>query len=345
MSQPAIEIRGLTKVFPRRSSAAGFWGAMRGLLPSRGSGFVAVDGLNLDIAPGEIVGFLGPNGAGKSTTVKMLTGILYPSSGHVRIHGLDPIRDRRANAQQIGVVFGQRTQLWWDLPVADSFDMLRRIYAIPADVYRRNLATFDDVLTLGELMDVPVRRLSLGQRVRCDIAAALLHDPRVIYLDEPTVGVDVSARQRIRAFIRRINREHGVTVLLTTHEMGDVERLCERIVVIDRGRLRYDGDLETLRRRLGSARVLVVDFARSAPQLTLPAGASIVRVTGQRIEIEFDRNRLTAPQLITEVQAQREISDLTVREPEIEQVIHHLYEEGRAQDAVAAGEPSPPPTG
>ena len=336
MSQNAIHVRNLRKEFAARASASGFVGAIRSLLPSRGKSFVAVDDLSFDIAKGEIVGLLGPNGAGKSTTVKMLTGILYPSAGSIRIHGLDPIHDRVANARQIGVVFGQRTQLWWDLPVGDSLDMLRRIYDIPNDRYRANLEIFNDVLGLGELRDVPVRRLSLGQRVRCDIAAALLHSPQVVYLDEPSVGVDVTARQRIRDFIRQINEEQGVTVLLTTHEMADVERLCERIIVIDHGRLRYDGDLDTLRRRLGSARELVVDFAEPVGVLDLPVGASLARVNGRRAWIAFDRERLGAPKLIGDIQAQREVSDLTLREPEIEQIIDRLYAEGRETEDVSA---------
>jgi ABC-2 type transport system ATP-binding protein len=266
----------------------------------------------------------------------MLTGILHPTSGTVRVHGLDPIHDRSANARQMGVVFGQRTQLWWDLPVADSLEMLRRIYDIPADRFRRNLKRFDEVLGLDELLKVPVRRLSLGQRVRCDIAAALLHDPRVVYLDEPTVGVDVSARQRIREFIRTINRDQKVTVLLTTHEMSDVERLCERIIVVDRGRIQYDGSLDRLRQRLGRVRELVVDFAEPVRELSLPPGASVAKVEGWRAWIEFERDRLTAPRLISTLQAQRDVEDLTLREPEIEQVIHRLYEEGRVPEEVAA---------
>ena len=336
MSQPAIEVRSLRKEFAARASASGFVGAIRSLLPARGKSFVAVHDLNFDIRDGGIVGLLGPNGAGKSTVVKMLTGILYPTAGSIRIHGLDPIKDRVANARQMGVVFGQRTQLWWDLPVGDSLDMLRRIYDIPNDRYRANTKIFNDVLALDELREVPVRRLSLGQRVRCDIAAALLHSPRLVYLDEPTVGVDGTARERIRDFIRRINKDQGVTVLLTTHEMADVERLCERIIVIDRGRLRYDGDLESLRRRLGSARELVIDFAEPVGVLDLPDGASLVQVSGRRGWIEFDPEQLAAPKLIGEIQGQRDVSDLTLREPEIEQIINRLYAEGRETQGVSS---------
>ncbi len=336
MSTPAIVVENLTKIFPQRARADGFLGAIRSLLPSRTAGFVAVDDLSFEISEGEIVGLLGPNGAGKSTAVKMLTGILYPTRGIIRIHGLDPIKDRVINARQIGVVFGQRTQLWWDLPVADSLEMLRRIYDVPNHVFKQKLDLFREVLDLHEFLDVPVRRLSLGQRVRSDIAAALLHNPRVIYLDEPTIGVDLSARERIREFIRSINRESGVTVILTTHEMSDVERLCKRIIVMDRGRLRYDGDLEHLRQRLGSVRELVVDLHEPVNDLNLPAGATVLRTSSTRTWIAFKRDQLTAPQLIAHIQAQAEVDDLTVREPEIEQVIRRLYEESRSDDAVTA---------
>jgi ABC-2 type transport system ATP-binding protein len=336
VSTPAIVVENLTKIFPQRARADGFLGAIRSLLPSRTAGFVAVDDLSFEISEGEIVGLLGPNGAGKSTAVKMLTGILYPTRGIIRIHGLDPIKDRVINARQIGVVFGQRTQLWWDLPVADSLEMLRRIYDVPNHVFKQKLDLFREVLDLHEFLDVPVRRLSLGQRVRSDIAAALLHNPRVIYLDEPTIGVDLSARERIREFIRSINRESGVTVILTTHEMSDVERLCKRIIVMDRGRLRYDGDLEHLRQRLGSVRELVVDLHEPVNDLNLPAGATVLRTSSTRTWIAFKRDQLTAPQLIAHIQAQAEVDDLTVREPEIEQVIRRLYEESRSDDAVTA---------
>ncbi len=336
MNSPALSIKNLTKTFPRRAGHDGFLGSIRGLLPSKADGFVAVNNLSFEIEAGEIVGLLGPNGAGKSTTVKMLTGILHPTAGQIRIHGLDPIKDRTTNARQMGVIFGQRTQLWWDLPVIDSLDMLRRIYDVPEETYRQNLDRFRHVLELDEFLNVPVRRLSLGQRVRSDLAAALLHNPRVIYLDEPTVGVDVSARQRIRDFIRTLNREAGVTIVLTTHEMADVERLCERIVVIDRGQLHYDGSLEVLRQRLGSNRELVIDLHEPNRVLDLPDGATVIRTTETRTWIEFERHRLTAPELIAHIQSQTDVADLSVGEPEIEQVIHRLYEEAQSDGPKSA---------
>ncbi|MGH3071654.1 MAG: ABC transporter ATP-binding protein, partial [Gaiellaceae bacterium] len=195
----------------------------------------AVDGISYEIEPGAMVGYLGPNGAGKSTTVKMLTGILVPSAGEIRVAGLDPSRQRIELTRRIGVVFGQRSQLWWDLPLADSFDLLRHIYRVPAARHRENLDRFTEVLGLGPFLDTPVRQLSLGQRMRGELTAALLHDPEVIFLDEPTIGLDVVAKQRVRQFLVELNRERGVTVLLTTHDLGDIERLCSRLVVIDQG--------------------------------------------------------------------------------------------------------------
>ena len=220
----------------------------------------AVRGLSLTIEPGSLVGYLGPNGAGKSTTVKMLTGILVPTSGRVRVLGLDPARERIALARRIGVMFGQRVQLWWDLPLADSFELLRHIYRVPADRYRANLDRFRELLDLDAFLATPVRQLSLGQRIRGELVASMLHDPEVLFLDEPTIGLDVVAKARVREFLAEINRERGVTILLTTHDLGDIERLCDRLLVLDRGALIYDGSLTTLKERYGDERTLVVDL-------------------------------------------------------------------------------------
>ena len=238
------ELRKTFRVSRRRP---GLLGGMRSLVNPIVNEVVAVDGVNLSIARGEMVACLGPNGAGKSTTIKMLTGILVPTGGMAEVFGMPPHRQRRAVAQRMGVVFGQRTQLWWDLPLRDSFDLLRYIYRIPARRFAHNLATFAELLELGEFIDTPVRQLSLGQRMRGDLAAALLHDPEVLYLDEPTIGLDVVAKHRVRSFLQELNRQQGVTVLLTTHDMSDVERLCSRLLIIDHGRLLYDGSLEAMR--------------------------------------------------------------------------------------------------
>jgi ABC-2 type transport system ATP-binding protein len=242
-----IYTRELRKTFRVSRSRPGLLGGMRSLVNPILDEVVAVDGVNLSVERGEMVACLGPNGAGKSTTIKMLTGILVPTGGTVEVFGMRPHRQRRAVAQRMGVVFGQRTQLWWDLPLRDSFDLLRYIYRIPLRRFAHNLATFAELLELGAFLDTPVRQLSLGQRMRGDLAAALLHDPEVLYLDEPTIGLDVVAKHRVRSFLQELNRERGVTVLLTTHDMSDVERLCSRLLIIDHGRLLYDGGLEAMR--------------------------------------------------------------------------------------------------
>ena len=230
----------------------------------------AVDHLSFAVEAGEMVGYIGPNGAGKSTTIKMLTGILVPSSGSLSVAGIDPSRNRVELTRRIGVVFGQRTTLWWDLPLRDSFELLRRIYRIDRDRYRRNLAEFTELLELGDLLDTPVRQLSLGQRMRGDIAAALLHDPEILYLDEPTIGLDVVSKGRLREFLRTLNAERGVTLLLTTHDLQDIEQLCSRVMVIDHGSLVFDGSLELLHERGGSTRTLVVDLVDEAPPIDVP---------------------------------------------------------------------------
>jgi viologen exporter family transport system ATP-binding protein len=283
----------------------------------------AVRDLSFSIEAGEMVGYIGPNGAGKSTTIKMLTGILVPSTGTLRVAGHTPHAERTQLARRIGVVFGQRTTLWWDLPLRDSFDLLRRIYRIPVDRYAANLATFTDLLDLGDLLDTPVRQLSLGQRMRGDIAAALLHDPEVVYLDEPTIGLDVVSKSNLREFLRETNRERGLTVLLTTHDLDDIEQLCSRVMVIDTGRLVFDGGLDDLHRLGGARRTLIVDLAEPAPPLLVP-GADTVRVEGPRQWLTFPAQASAAP-LIAAVAASQRLADLAIVEPDIEDVIKRIY--------------------
>src|SRR5512136_2483469 len=256
-----IRVESLHKEFRVYRHHRGGWGALRNLLTRDYRIVHAVDGVSFGVARGELIGYLGPNGAGKSTTIKMLTGILVPTSGEVTVDGRVPWKERTEHARRIGVVFGQRTNLWWDLPVIESFDLLHHIYRVPEQRYYQNLLKFQDLLGLGEFMHTPVRSLSLGQRMRADLAAALLHDPKIVFLDEPTIGLYVVAKERIRRFIQSVNRERGVTVILTTHDLGDVEKLCERVMMIDRGRLLFDGLLATLRERFGGERELVVDLA------------------------------------------------------------------------------------
>lgn len=256
--EPIILAEGLTKTFTALKRA--------GRLRRERSDFTAVDHIDLRVAPGELVGYIGPNGAGKSTTIKMLTGILTPTSGRLRVAGLEPQRERVRLARRIGVVFGQRTTLWWDLPLKDSFTLLQRLYKIPPAKYAANLEYYIEALDLGPFLDRPVRQLSLGQRMRGDITAALLHEPAVVYLDEPTIGLDVVSKHAVREFLRDLNQRTGATILLTTHDIDDIERLCSRVVAIDHGRVAYDGpldelradrDLETVVRELYTGRSLV----------------------------------------------------------------------------------------
>jgi len=284
---------------------------------------VAVERISFRIQPGELVGFIGPNGAGKSTTVKMLTGILVPTSGRLSVAGMDPTRRRTELARRIGVVFGQRSGLWWDLPLRDSFALLARMYDVPPDRYRANLAAFVDLLDLDPLLDTPVRQLSLGQRMRGDIAAALLHDPQILYLDEPTIGLDLVSKARLRQFLLELNAERGTTIMLTTHDLVDVEHVCRRVMVIDLGRLVFDGDLTALQRVGGATRTVVVDLHTPAPPIDVP-GAKVVRVDGPRQWLSFPADASAAP-IVSRLAAAYDVVDLSIREPAIEDVIRLLY--------------------
>jgi ABC-2 type transport system ATP-binding protein len=321
-----ITVRDLRKTFQVARRQHGALGALRGLVSRQHTLVRAVDGISFDVQPGELVGYLGPNGAGKSTTLKMLTGLLVPSSGEIAVDGRVPWRARKAHVARIGAVFGQRTTLWWDLPVIESLDLLQHVYRVPPDRFRRNLAQFRELLDLDAFLDTPVRQLSLGQRMRADLCAALLHDPPLLFLDEPTIGLDVVAKERIRQFIRHVNRERGVTVLLTTHDLSDVERLCERVMIIDRGRLLYDGPLGRLRERFGGRRELVVDFAEEYDDVAVD-GAEVVERNGPRATYRFDRGALAASDLIGRLSERFRIADLSVREPDIEDTVRRIYEE------------------
>ncbi|WP_030206030.1 ATP-binding cassette domain-containing protein [Streptomyces sp. NRRL S-87] len=313
-----IEVDGVEKVFDVRRRT--------GLFRREKRQVRAVDGISFEVPRGEVVGYIGPNGAGKSTTIKMLTGILTPSGGRLRVAGIDPARERTRLAHRIGVVFGQRTTLWWDLPLRDSYQLVRRMYRIPESRYRENLERCVELLDLAGLLEVPVRQLSLGQRMRGDVAAALLHDPEVLYLDEPTIGLDVVSKARVRGFLRELNAERATTVLLTTHDLQDIEQLCERVMVIDHGRLVYDGPLGGLHEAGGGERTLVVDLERELPPVVVP-GARTVKVEGPRQWLAFPASQSAAP-LVAAVAAQYPLSDLSVREPDIEDVIARMYAGG-----------------
>lgn len=259
-----IEVKGLAKEFRTLNRHEGLKGAFQDLFSRDYRIIKAVDGIDFSLEKGEIVGFVGPNGAGKSTTIKMLSGVLEPTSGDVRVNGLVPFKNREKNAMNIGVVFGQRSQLWWDLPVIESFYVLKKIYRIRNADYDETLESFNRLVSLKDLYAKPVRTLSLGQRMLCDICASFLHNPRIIFLDEPTIGLDVSVKSRIRALIRELNQQRKTTIILTTHDISDIEALCKRIIIIDKGRIIYDGSLEKVSSLVGSYRVLRVSFGQSA---------------------------------------------------------------------------------
>ena len=286
----------------------------------------AVDGITFEVRPGEMVGYIGPNGAGKSTTVKMLTGILYPSAGSARVAGLDPARQRVALARRIGVVFGQRRQLWWDLPLRDSFEILRHVYRVPAQRFRENLSTFVQLLDLGPFLETPVRQLSLGQVMRGELTAALLHDPEVVFLDEPTIGLDVESKARALDFLVALNRERGTTVMMTTHDVADLERLCPRMLIIDEGRLIFDGPVADIR-RFGAERTLVVDLEAPMPPLPIE-GVEGVQAEGRRQWMRFRRDRVSAAALIATVAAAAPVVDLAVEEMPIEEIVRRIYRDG-----------------
>ncbi|MFX4294684.1 ABC transporter ATP-binding protein [Streptomyces bohaiensis] len=313
--EPLILAEGLRKVFTVRRRA--------GLVRRTRTEVRAVEDVGFRVARGEMVGYIGPNGAGKSTTIKMLTGILTPTAGTLRVAGVEPARNRTRLARRIGVVFGQRTTLWWDLPLRDSYALARRIYRVEPARFRRNLDRCVELLGLAELLPVPVRQLSLGQRMRADIAAALLHDPEVLYLDEPTIGLDVVSKATVRSFLRELNEEQGTTVLLTTHDLGDIEQLCRRVIVIDHGRIVHDGDLSRLRGAEGGERTLVVDLERELPPIDVP-GARTVRVEGPRQWLAFPATERAAP-LVAAIARDHPLLDLSIREPDIEQVIARMY--------------------
>lgn len=332
----AIHARDLAKTYRVARRHGGFLGPLRNVFGAEYREVVAVAGVTFAIGPGELVGYVGPNGAGKSTTIKMLTGILLPSAGSIEVLGMSPERERKRIAQRIGVVFGQRTQLWWDLPLIESFELLRHMYRVSEVAYRRRVEQLDALLGLGEFLATPVRQLSLGQRMRGDLAAALLHEPEILFLDEPTIGLDVVAKYRVREFLRAINRDLGVTILLTTHDMTDIEQLCRRMMIIDRGALLFDGALADILERFGGERTLVIDLATDelAEPLDVP-DAIEVRRDGPRRWLRFQRAETSASAVISAVAARYPIADLTIEEPDIESIVRRIYQEGIERPASA----------
>ena len=320
-SSPAIRIRNLSKTFVVTKREAGLRAALRSLVHRRREEIRAVDGISFDLAPGEVVGFLGPNGAGKTTTLKMLSGLLHPTSGELAVLGYLPWKREKAFLRQITLVMGQRNQLVWDIPAADSFELNRAIYRIPAADYRRTVDELADLLELKPLLGKPVRNLSLGERMKCEIAVSLLHRPQVVFLDEPTIGLDVTMQRRIRSFLAEYNRRNGATILLTSHYMADVEALCRRVIVIHRGRLLYDGQLSALVRSFSAHKTIVVQLGDCQADL---------RAYGEVVSCEDGRATLRVAKAETARVTERLLADLpvidlTVEDPPLEEVIERVF--------------------
>jgi len=328
-----IQVKHLTKDYRRVKRREGFLGSVRTLFSADYETTRAVNDISFEIREGELVGYIGPNGAGKSTSIKMLCGILVPTSGQIAVNGLIPHKQRMENTKQIGAVFGQKTQLWWDVPVIESLRLFRDIYKVPEDQFKRNLNLFNELLDLHEFQNTPVRQLSLGQRLRADMAAALLHNPRLLFLDEPMIGVDVVAKERLRAFIKEINRDRKVTILLTTHDMTDIEKVCSRIMIIDHGRIVYDGSLEQIRAEYGKQRKLIVEFEEEIEDFSAP-NAALVKSEGRKKWFAFNRFETSPSTLIAHISSRFPIIDLAVEEPEIEEIVRTIYR-GKSEPAAA----------
>jgi ABC-2 type transport system ATP-binding protein len=321
LGEPAVHVAGLRRIFKVPEREAGLGESIRSLFRRRYRDVRAVDGVSFDIEPGEIVGFLGPNGAGKTTTLKMLSGLLHPTDGEVRVLGEVPTRRRREYLQRMSLVMGNRNQLQWDLPAADSFELNRAIYQVPWPEFSRTRDELVELLDLGGLVTKPVRNLSLGERMKVEIAAALLHRPEMLFLDEPTVGLDITMQKRIRTFIAEYNRRHSATVLLTSHYMADVEALCQRVIVIDHGRILFDGDLSALITRFATYKELDVTLAGSDVDLS---GYGEVRSRdGDRVTLRVPKAE--TPMVTARLLADHTLLDLTVEDPPIEDVIEQLF--------------------
>jgi ABC-2 type transport system ATP-binding protein len=325
---PIIEAKGLTKKFRQAVKEPGLVGSLKHFFTRKYKDKLAVDNIDFSVEAGESVAYLGPNGAGKSTTIKMLTGILVPTAGSLIVDGLIPSEKRQQNAMNIGVVFGQRTTLWWDIPVVESFNLARDMYEIPAKRYKENLAEFTELLGLDEFMNIPAGKISLGQRMRADLCMALLHEPKLLYLDEPTIGLDIAVKDSIRKFIHRQVEERGTTVILTTHDLGDIEDICKRIVIIDNGKIIHDGDLAALKDNYARDRVIHFQLARPPESMDLIcAGVPACELSkdGLKLSVRFDRFEHAAGAIAAAVMPLVEVVDFRIDEPEVEDLIRRVY--------------------
>jgi ABC-2 type transport system ATP-binding protein len=320
-----ISVVNATKVYRISQKDPGVAGAIKALFAPRYQDKVAVDNISFDVQRGEMVGYIGVNGAGKSTTIKMLTGILVPTSGDISVLGRSPHKQRVATAREIGVVFGQRTQLWWDLALIESLNMIATLYDVPQTRYRQLLEEFSDTLELKELLQVQIRNMSLGQKMRAELAATLIHEPQLVFLDEPTIGLDLVVKERIRTFIKLQNQTRQSTVILTTHDLGDIEELCHRVIIIDAGRLIYDGPLTTIKERFGKYRTITFDTASKVQHYALPPGVETENAEDRRLVLRFDRTVTTASQVAASLMSQLDVVDFSLTEPDLASIVRQIY--------------------
>lgn len=322
-----IKVKDLKKEYKIVKKKQGIMGGIASFVKPQYEIKNAVSNINFTVKKGESIGFIGPNGAGKSTTIKMLSGILVPTSGEIECNGISPYKNRKKHAMSIGAVFGQRTQLWWDLPVIDTYNLLKYIYKIPDNIYMENLDCFKDLLGLRDFINQPVRQLSLGQRMRADIGASLLHNPEIVFLDEPTIGLDIVAKIKLNEFINFINKNRKVTVILTTHDMDDIEKICKRMIIIDKGKLIYDGTIENIKEIYGNTRTIIIELGEDFKGLRFK-DIKIIKENNRKVKIQFEKNKVNISDLVSEITSSHIVIDISINEPEIESIIKEIYEGG-----------------
>ncbi len=323
-----IEVEDLVKIYKTSVKDHGIGGYLKHLIHPQYTEFKAVKGISFTVQEGELVGYIGENGAGKSTTIKMLTGLLTPTSGKILVNGIVPNEKRLENNQQIGAVFGQKTQLWWDLPVIESFRLIKKMYQIPENEYRKNLRDFSKILELEDLLEKPVKNLSLGQKMKCEIAATFLHNPKIVYLDEPTIGLDILVKEKIRTFIKNVNKEKHTTVILTTHDLKDIEEVCNRIILIDKGSIIYDGDKEIFKQTYGKD--VLVDFTIADKNAIIASQTEeepfeVIEETQNSVKIRFNHERLTIMDIVTMLERYCKICDMHIQEQGLEEILKQIY--------------------
>ena len=323
-----IEVENLVKTYKIMQKQDGLIGYFKNLIRPKYKELTAVKGINFSIEEGELVGYIGENGAGKSTTIKMLTGLLTPTSGKVIVNGIVPNEKRIENNKNIGAVFGQKTQLWWDLPVIESLRLIKQMYKLPDGEYRKNLKKFTEILELDELLDKQVKNLSLGQKMRCEIAATFIHNPKIVYLDEPTIGLDVFVKENIRKFIKDINKEKNTTVILTTHDLKDIEDVCNRIILLDKGTIIYDGEKQKFKDTYGKyifAELVVNNKNISLSENMKTSSFEIIEETDTNIKIRFNHEKTTIMQIMNEISKYCMVEDIHMRESELEDILKEIY--------------------